>query len=294
MAGDENERKSRDPIFTTCLVIFVVAAIAITAVYVNDNFIQKDDRVATVGDTVNVNYTGSYFAYIGEDGAVVFDTSYENVAKDDNYVKANEFTKKSSYSTFEVTIGSDKALSMFEDAIVGLKVGDKVKVMIPADKAYVGGGWEMTSNLDVGSVPVSQTMTVSEFKSLYSLEPKAGSFVNFITVYGWAATATLDSNRNLVVINNMPEVKQYTYTNPDKDADAPSVTTTFTVTSIADGVIKYTFGFSGEMNEFVKLDFGSTSIYVTEFNDSTFTYKNADERVNEDLYFEIELVSFKE
>lgn len=292
MAGDENERKSRDPIFTTCLVIFVVAAIAITAVYVNDNFIQKDDRVATVGDTVYVNYTGSYFAYIGEDGAVVFDTSYENVAKDDKYVKANEFSKKSSYSTFEVTIGSDKALSMFEDAIVGLKVGEKVKVMIPADKAYVGGGWEQTVSLSGGFVPVSQGMTKSQFVDLYSIDIKAGSSVSFTTVYGWPAIATLDGNT--VVITNMPEVKQYTYTNPDKDAAAPSVTTTFTVTSIADGYINITNGFSGELKEFVKLDFGTHSVYVTGFTDSTFTFKIADERVNEDLYFEIELVSFKE
>ena len=295
MAGDEKERKSRDPIFTTCLVIFVIAAVAVTAVYVHDTFIQEDDRVATVGDTVYVDYTGTYNAFIGEDGAVVFDTSYESVANDDDYLKANEFTKKSSYSDFEVTIGSNKALAMFEQAIVGLKVGETVTVMIPASEAYVGGGWTTTASLATGGVDLVQTIPFQAFKELYSLEPVAGSNVNFTTTYGWQATATLDATNNMVVVTNMPDIgEDYVYTNPDKDADAPAVTTTHKVTAIDGGRISFTYAFDGELKQFVELDYGNGKIYVTGYDATTFTFKSSDERVNEDLYFEIKLVSFKE
>lgn len=294
MAGDEKEKKSRDPIFTMCLVIFVIAAVAVTAVYVYDTFIQEDDRVATVGDVVYVNYTGTYNAFIGEDGAVVFDTSYKSVAEDDDYVKANEFTEKSEYTTFEVTIGSDKALSMFEDAIVGLKIGDKIKVKIPAEEAYVGGGWFQTSNLADQTVKVTETMTSKQFEDLYSLELDAGVSTAFTSTYGWNAWALLDSSTNMVTVTNMPELKSYVYTDPDKEAEEPAVKTTHTVTSIENGIITFTYSFEGKIDKFVSLDYGFYSIYVTSYDKSTFTFKTSDEKNNEDLYFEIVLESFKE
>jgi peptidylprolyl isomerase len=68
-------------------------------------------RVAQNGDTVQVNYTGKL-----TDGTV-FDSS-------------------TGREPLEFTLGSDQVIPGFEKAVLGMKVGEKKTVRIPADEAY--------------------------------------------------------------------------------------------------------------------------------------------------------------
>jgi hypothetical protein len=51
--------------------------------------------------------------------------------------------------------------------------------------------------------------------------------------------------------------------------------------------------------QMIKVDFGKDKFYITSVTDSgsgsadTFTYKTVSERYNQDMYFEIEVVSIK-
>ena len=90
-----------------------MACVGVIGVYVDEHYIQQDDTKVAYGDKVVTNYTGSFYAYYGEDNAVVFDTSYASIGKNNDVAKAYSFSK-SSYSTFSVTVGSNGALKMFE------------------------------------------------------------------------------------------------------------------------------------------------------------------------------------
>ena len=290
MTGEEKVKKSRDPIFTACLVIFMVAVVAILGGFVNDHYIQKDNTKAAYGDEVEVSYTGSFYAYVGEDKAVVFDTSYSSIGNDDDISKANSFTK-TSYSNLTFTIGKGKMLQGFEEAVVGHKVGDTIKVKIDAGEGYIGP--ETTKSITGGYENLSATMPKAAFDKLYEdVKLTTGVTVTFTTVYGWEATATYSGND--VVIYNMPVVGEtYEYIG-NEDSQYGDVK--FKVTSIDDQIkFEYVFentvpvGTNGDI-QMIEIDFGTETWYVSNISGGEFTYKSS-EKDNIDLYFEIVLES---
>ena len=82
-----------------------------------------------VGDTVRVDYTGTL------DDGTVFDSSLN-----ESFGHAEPL---------EFTIGSGQLLTAFEQAVVGLSVGESTTVHIPADEAY--GPLEVVFDLDLFS-----------------------------------------------------------------------------------------------------------------------------------------------
>ncbi len=299
MAGEETKKKEHDPIFMVCLVLFVIAAIAVLGVYAADHLTSHDDRVAAYGDSVTVDYTGSYYNYVSEDGALVFDTSRESVADNDSIAKSSDFTKRSSYSPLGVTIGSGSALALFENSIVGHKVGDVFKVKIPAGEGYVGPDTTTIADLNGYTVPAVQYMPSSAFNSLYGTTLVAGVPTDITTVYGWNATAILTSTNNMVTIMNKPTSgTTYTFSPGGEAPETGDEKLTYTVTAVDSSNItcnlafKNTTAVSGNTIQMEAFDFGTEKWYVEEVSASTFTYKTSTTgTVNEDLYFEIELVS---
>ena len=93
MTGDE--KKKRDPIFTVCFVVFILAAVSVVGVYIDEHYLTEDTTKAAYGDEVTVNYTGTFYAYYGEENAVVFDTSYRSIGENDAIIKSNSFNKSS-------------------------------------------------------------------------------------------------------------------------------------------------------------------------------------------------------
>ena len=78
------------------------------------------------GDMVNINYTGR----TKEDGKV-FDTTFESVAK-----KENIFDEKVIYRPFTLIIGKNWLPVGLEEALVGMKEGQKKKIEIEAKKGF--------------------------------------------------------------------------------------------------------------------------------------------------------------
>ncbi|CAF30746.1 FKBP-type peptidyl-prolyl cis-trans isomerase [Methanococcus maripaludis] len=79
----------------------------------------------TKGDTIKVDYTGRF-----EEGEV-FDTSVETVAKEEGI-----FEEGRPYMPLEFTVGEGQLIQGFEEAVLGLKVGEEVTVTIPPEKGY--------------------------------------------------------------------------------------------------------------------------------------------------------------
>ena len=83
------------------------------------------DRAAQSGDRVCVDYIGTF-----PDGTV-FDTSVEQVAKD-----SGTYNPERGYQPLCFTIGAHQVVPGFENAAVGMKVGDIKDVSLPPEQAY--------------------------------------------------------------------------------------------------------------------------------------------------------------
>ena len=270
-----------------------MACVGVLGVYVDEHYIQQDDTKVAYGDKVVTNYTGSFYAYYGEDNAVVFDTSYASIGKNDDVAKAYSFSK-SSYSTFSVTVGSNGALKMFEDSLVGHKVGDKIRVMIPASEGYIASDGAMkTGQSTTFDVDMVQTMPYTQFKEIYSKDLTAGVSATIKNASGWTGIAALSNADNIVTITNLPTAGQtYQYIGND---DSKYGKVSFQVNSVSD-VVQVTMSLEGTTAvsggiQMVKVNVDGNAFYITGYNGTTFDYKTCPETYNADLYFEVEIVS---
>jgi len=307
MADDEIKvRKERDPILVTCFIVFLIAVGMVSGATIF-NSLQSDATQAVTGNTVEVNYIGTFYAPFGETNAVVFDTSKWSVADDDKIVKSNDFTprKESDYKPLSFKVGGTDVLMGFGNAVIGAKVGDTVKVMIPRGEGYNAQDSTTTVNATLTfSMPATEILTMSQFKELYGFELKA-NFSIAKSVYGWPAEATFNSASNTVTMHYTPTAST-TYTAVDSDFGKMELK----VSSVSGASISYTYVISGftvvstegtaKNIQMIMVDFGTQKYYITSVVDAnndgvaeSFTYRNVAERYNIALYFEIEIVSIK-
>lgn len=99
---------------------------------------------AKTGDKVKVHYTGTL-----EDGSI-FDTSegFVEQCSDDGCGCGSQAT-----GPMEFVIGEGNLIPKFEEAVIGLEIGQSIKVSIPADDAYGQRADEMVAVLDRSEIP---------------------------------------------------------------------------------------------------------------------------------------------
>ncbi len=93
--------------------------------------------IAREGNTVQVNYTGKF-----ADGSV-FDSS-------------------SGQGPLEFTLGEGRIIPGFENAVIGMKVGEKKTVLIPASDAYGPYRPELTLEVPLTQLPKDMTPQVGQ------------------------------------------------------------------------------------------------------------------------------------
>jgi len=96
--------------------------------------------VVESGDFVTVNYVGEL------ENGTVFDTSIEQVAQDEGIYNPGR-----SYEPLGFVVGSGQMISGFDEAVIGMSVGEETTVEIPPEEAY----GEYSSEL-VFDVPMEQ------------------------------------------------------------------------------------------------------------------------------------------
>ncbi len=291
MTGENRAKKDRDPIFTVCLVIFLIAAVAVIGVQIQKSCFPSGDVMASTGDDVTVNYIGTFYDEYGKENAVVFDTSFSDIANNDGIAKSNDFTKRDSYSPLAFNVGGGSVLDGFNNAVIGHKVGDTFKVKIDAINGYVSTsvtGVLKTSNNVMSS---SISMTKTEFAAAYSdVNLVEGQAVKFTSNYGWNAYATLADNGGIVMVTYKPiEGESY------KVFDNGTTKVNFYVSKVGTE-ITYSIGIDNPKAveggiQMIKLDLGDKTIYITGIEGDSIYYKEGAEKENQDLYFEITLVS---
>ena len=141
--------------------------------------VNIEDGGAKVGDTVTVNYIGML-----EDGAV-FDTSEQNVALDSSVPKIGGFKVSDSYAPLTFKIGAGEVISGFEEAVVGMKVGEIKQMTIPPENAY----GPMTDDLITYSLrsftrPRLMNITNMDFHIQFGMDPVKGERV-YLTDRYW-------------------------------------------------------------------------------------------------------------
>ena len=122
--------------------------------------------IAKTGDTVKVHYTGTL------DDGTVFDTS---VGKE----------------PLEFTLGQGLVIPGFEQAIIGMKIGESKTVNIPADEAYGQPSDDMITEFNRFELPEDIDPVVG--MRLQMTGPDGSSIIAIITQVT-EATVTLDAN----------------------------------------------------------------------------------------------------
>ena len=320
MVDDEDikPRKEREPISLVCLVVLIVASVAVIGAFVNDNILNGDnDAEAASGSTVEVDYTGAFYDYYdGEGNGAIFQTTVKDIADSTSYIHSAGYVEVSSYSAIKFTVGSGNYLSGFENAVIGKKAGDTVKVVIPAGQGYNAADTTKTIANNGFEVPVQQKMSAAEYKTLYGEDATDGTSIK--TLYGWDANVTKNADGTIVLTNMASNGRDY-------DIESGFATVKIHVDGIDAGKIKYTLSvtdcvavdgktysdfhdsFDGNTAEYsaVKMvrvpmydataskDTGNSFfVYIIGLgNDGSFEYRTVEEKYNIDLYFTIKVVS---
>ena len=246
-AGEKPIRKKeREPIATVCFVVLLIACVAVLGVFINDNYINKNKETIEYGDSIELNYTGSLYAYYNDKSSytpVIFDTSVESVGKDTNNTFLASFSKdKYEIATIKVdsaTSGSGDFLKAFEDACIGHKVGDTFSFKIDKADAYKTGKACDTDTVTNKEVANSKVISISQYNKLFdNSDTSVDGSKNLTDVSGLPATVT-------GVAGNMVSVK-YTlaagtdYTVYEK---AGIGKVTLNASAVADDKITYTLTF---------------------------------------------------
>ena len=182
MAAGKKQKRDIEPIMAISVVVFLLAAVAVLSVFVYDNYVSADEEaVIGPGSKVTVDYTGSLYNFYYEDEALIFDTSVKDHAENEEYKTIGGFSR-TSFSPLSVTPGSGGALTLFENAIIGHKIGDKIEVEIPRGEGYKSKNKSISNTFTVGLV---QYFDVNDFEKMYDLKIVNGvASIEFETIYG--------------------------------------------------------------------------------------------------------------
>ena len=125
--------------------------------------------IAKKGDTVRVHYTGKL-----EDGTV-FDTSEDG-------------------ASMEFKVGSGDLLKAFEQAVVGMSIGDKKTIKIPMEEAYGPRKDEMIFEFDKARAPENFEAEIGQQLQMYRADGKP---VNITVIAKSEKSYTMDCNHAL-------------------------------------------------------------------------------------------------
>ncbi len=122
---------------------------------------------AETGDTVKIHYTGTL------NNGTVFDTSLEG-------------------QPLKFTIGQGQLISGFEQAVIGMKVGDSKTVNIPANEAYGPYRDDLVITVNLSQLPDN-----TEVGQQLQMMETDGSVLVVTVIDISETTATLDANHLL-------------------------------------------------------------------------------------------------
>ena len=123
-----NQIADLNNIVSDCLTATIVTPVIGKVTDSGSTAVDSGGRAALEGDLVKVDYVGSFL------NGTVFDTSLEDAAKD-----AGVYNELRPYEPLAFVIGSGQVIPGFENAVLGMRVGEEKTVTIPPKEAYSTG-----------------------------------------------------------------------------------------------------------------------------------------------------------
>ena len=105
-----------------CLSILMILMAGCTN---NSNTSNEENNIVKNGTTVYIDYIGKF------ENGTVFDTSIKSVAEENGIFNPNR-----EYKPLNFTVGKHQLISGFENAVIGMHVGENKTITIPPEKAY--------------------------------------------------------------------------------------------------------------------------------------------------------------
>ncbi len=294
--------KKADPIAMTCFIAILLASAVVIGSYINSEYFASDSSAtASKGSTVEVEYVGSYLAYYGDNGAVIFDTNIESVAEESTNIFSGAWTDKEEFSLLSFTIGGTDVLKAFGDACSGHQVGDVVKVAIAAsditDSSDIRQSYGILKRLPNASMDVtldtSGTMTLAAYNETIGKTLTSSDFPStYSPVTGADFYATYDSDNDVV---------SYNFVTVTAGDTTLATGAEITVSDVSGDSFKVTYKTAG--NSVLKglvpdADRNMQAVYFEHIDGATsFTYwvsdnsSHAEQKGVEEMYFYIEIKS---
>ncbi len=120
------------------------------------------EKTVKKGDTISVNYTGSL------ENGTVFDTNIESVAKENDIIKPV-------YIPLKFKVGDAGMIEGLNEGVVGMKVGDKKKIIVPPEKGYGKVKPELINAYNIIENVSAKNITLPRFFDI-SLEQFEGTY----------------------------------------------------------------------------------------------------------------------
>jgi len=162
-----------------------------------------EEMIAGNGDTVEVNYIGSFL------NGTVFDTSYKDVA-----IQNGIYDPSRKYPSLKFKIGAGQVIRGFENSVMGMRVGEEKTVTIPSTLAY--GKYDPRLVMDINRTQKSsriQNVTFERFLTVIGKEPFVG--MNFtVSSTPWPIRVVVMTNVTKEVNMSLKEFNNYTKANP--------------------------------------------------------------------------------
>lgn len=310
-AGEKPIRKKeREPIAAVCFVVLLIACVAVLGVFINDNYINKTKETIEYGDSIELNYTGSLYAYYNDKSSytpVIFDTSVEGVGKDTNNTFLASFSKdKYEIATIKVdsaTSGSGDFLKAFEDACIGHKVGDTFSFKIDKADAYKTGKACDTDTVTDKVIANSKLISISQYNKLFNnTETSVDATKDLTDVSGLPATVTGVDGKVCVNYTLTPGQDYTVYENAGvgkvtlnaSAVSASSITYTLTFVEKKDIADQKAYGTEIQAIEMISMNLFGQYYNIVGYDGTNIAYNSAsstsDAISDMDLYFVVTIV----
>ncbi len=154
-------------------------------------------------DTIEVNYIGSF------ENGTVFDTSYRDVA-----IENNIYDPARKYPPLKFKVGAGQVIAGFDDAVVGMKIGEEKTVKIPPTLGYGKYDSKLVEKVNrTQKSPRTQNVTLDRFLTVVGKQPFVG--MNFtVSEALWSLTVTRITNNSRIVDISPAEFKTGTGMDP--------------------------------------------------------------------------------
>ena len=137
---------------------------------------------AKTGSVVKVDY-------LGTTGGKVFDTSIKDEAE-----RAGIYNDARDYAPLEFKVGAGQMIKGFDNAVMGMAVGEEKTVTIPPEEAYGSYNPELVKEIPIAALKAKDDM------------PEAGRRIQLMTNKGPLVGTVKDVKADTIVLDFNPEL----------------------------------------------------------------------------------------